>query len=207
MGQQLRRAVGRIREVERSPSSTSRVAVDRRSIPTEELSAGKSPSTAAVNGVSGNQNLVLHYFLIIWVYLIDEAGRSSDDNELEERDPKYDTMLNQMVGRIRAKPGGKAEMGEASLVETSKRPLPKLRNTTPESTRYEEKPVPQGTLNVAQVRHIMLLYQGKAQDHNGPMSVDEIAKNYRIDVSQVQKITQFLSLPPEVTDKQKKRYE
>lgn len=98
-------------------------------------------------------------------------------------------------------------MGEASVVESSKRPLPKLRNTTPESTRYEEKPVPQGTLNVAQVRHIMLLYQGKAQDHSGPMSVDEIAKNYRIDVSQVKKITQFLSLPPEVTDKQKKRYE
>lgn len=92
-------------------------------------------------------------------------------------------------------------------MESSKRPLPKLRNTTPESTRYEEKPVPQGTLNVAQVRHIMLLYQGKAQDHSGPMSVDEIAKNYRIDVSQVKKITQFLSLLPEVNDKQKKRYE
>ncbi|KAJ4897709.1 hypothetical protein Rs2_24503 [Raphanus sativus] len=188
MGQQLRRAVGKVKEVERFPS---RVAADRRSLPKEELTtAGKSPSTAAVNSVS------------------DEAGRTtSDDNVLEERDPKYDTMLNQMVGRIKAKPGGKAEMGEASVVETSKRPLPKLRNTTPESTRYEEKPVPQGTLNVAQVRHIMLLYQGKAQDHNGPMSVDEIAKNYRIDVSQVQKITQFLSLPPEVTDKQKKRYE
>ncbi|CAF1705268.1 BnaC03g42110D [Brassica napus] len=191
MGQQLRRAVGKVKEVERFPSSTSRVVVDRRSFPKEELTAAKSPSTAAVDGVSD-----------------EEAQRTtSDDNVLEERDPKYDTMLNQMVGRIKAKPGGKAEMGEASVVESSKRPLPKLRNTTPESTRYEEKPVPQGTLNVAQVRHIMLLYQGKAQDHSGPMSVDEIAKNYRIDVSQVKKITQFLSLPPEVNDKQKKRYE
>ncbi|CAH8351000.1 unnamed protein product [Eruca vesicaria subsp. sativa] len=187
MGQQLRRAVGKVKEVEKFPS---RVAADRRSLPKEELTAVKPPSTAAVDGVSD-----------------EEARRKSDDNVLEERDPMYDTMLNQMVGRIKAKPGGKAEMGEASVVETSKRPLPKLRNTTPESTRYEEKPVPQGTLNVAQVRHIMLLYQGKAQDHNGPMSVEEIAKNYRIDVSQVQKITQFLSLPPEVTDKQKKRYE
>ncbi|KAG2316043.1 hypothetical protein Bca4012_066887 [Brassica carinata] len=189
MGQQLRRAVGKVKEVERFPS---RVSADRRSFPKEELTAAKSPSTAAGDGVSD-----------------EEARRttSDDDNVLEERDPKYDTMLNQMVGRIKAKPGGKAEMGEASVVETSKRPLPKLRNTTPESTRYEEKPVPQGTLNVAQVRHIMLLYQGKAQDHNGPMSVDAIARNYRIDVSQVQKITQFLSLPPEVTDRQKKRYE
>ncbi|XP_010510183.1 PREDICTED: uncharacterized protein LOC104786456 isoform X2 [Camelina sativa] len=191
MGQQLRRAVGKIKEVERStPSSTSRVVVDRRSLPTEELTAVKpSPSTAAVEGVSSGRRT------------------SEEDNVLEERDPKYDTMLNQMVGRIKAKPGGKAEMGEASVVETSKRPLPKLRNTTPESTRYEENPVPQGTLNIAQVRHIMLLYQGKAQDHNGSMSVKEIAEKYRIDVSQVQKITQFLSLPTEVTDKQKKEYE
>nr|VDC71898.1 unnamed protein product [Brassica rapa] len=157
MGQQLRRAVGRVKEVEKFPSR-----LDRRSLPKEELSAGKSPS---INDVSGIRN-------------------SSDDSE---RDPQYDTMLNQMVGRIKAKPGGKAEMGEASVVETSKRPLPKLRNTTPESTRYEAKPVPQGTLNVAQVRHIMLLYQGKAQDHKGPMTLNEIAKNYRIDVSQVQK--------------------
>uniref|UniRef100_A0A1J3IAF8 Dynein beta chain, ciliary n=1 Tax=Noccaea caerulescens TaxID=107243 RepID=A0A1J3IAF8_NOCCA len=189
MGQQLRRAVGKIKEVERSPSSTSRVTVDRRSVPKDELSAAKPPTTAAVDVVS------------------DETRRTNEDDALEERDPKYDTMLNQMVGRIRAKPGGKAEMGEASLVETSKRPLPKLRNTTPESTRYEEKPAPQGTLNVAQVRHIMLLYQGKAQDHNGPMSVNEIAEKYRLDVSQVQKITQFLSLPPEATNRQKKQYD
>lgn len=67
--------------------------------------------------------------------------------------------------------------------------------------------MPQGTLNVAQVRHIMLLFQGKSQDHHGPMGVNEIAEKYRIDVSQVQKITQFLSLPQEITDKQKKQYE
>lgn len=40
-------------------------------------------------------------------------GGSSEDSE---RDPQYDTMLNQMVGRIKAKPGGKAEMGEVSCV-------------------------------------------------------------------------------------------
>ncbi|KFK39445.1 hypothetical protein AALP_AA3G246000 [Arabis alpina] len=187
MGQQLRRAVGKIKQVERLPSSSSRVSVDRRSLPKDDLIAG---STSAADVVSD-----------------EETRRSNDDNALEERDPKYDTMLNQMVGRIQTKLGGKAEMGEAAVVETSKRPLPKLRNTTPESTRYEEKPVPQGTLNVAQVRHIMLLYQGKAQDHNGPMSVNEIAEKYRIDASQVQKITQFLSLPPEVTNRQKKQFD
>lgn len=50
------------------------------------------------------------------MYLLDKGRRTSEDNVLEERDPKYDTMLNQMVGRIRAKPGGKAEMGEVSCV-------------------------------------------------------------------------------------------
>ncbi|XP_057489269.1 uncharacterized protein LOC130775173 isoform X1 [Actinidia eriantha] len=43
--------------------------------------------------------------------------------------------------------------GSASVVESDKRPLPRLRNTTVESGRYEERPVPPGTLNVAQVRH------------------------------------------------------
>lgn len=37
------------------------------------------------------------------------------DNILEKRDPKFDAMLGQMVGRITTKPGGKPEMGEVSL--------------------------------------------------------------------------------------------
>lgn len=40
------------------------------------------------------------------------------DNILEERDPSYDAMLGQMVGRIKSKPGGKSEMGEVSFMET-----------------------------------------------------------------------------------------
>lgn len=35
---------------------------------------------------------------------------------MEEKDPKFDAMLSQMVGRIQAKPGGKLEMGEVSLI-------------------------------------------------------------------------------------------
>lgn len=70
-------------------------------------------------------------------------------------------------------------------MEKNDRLLPKLRNTTPESGRYEERPAPPGTLNVAQLRHIMLLYQGKADDHNGPMDIRQIAERFRIDVAQV----------------------
>lgn len=64
MGQQLRRAVGKVKEVERFPSSTSRVAAHRRSLPKEELTAAKSPSTAAVDGVSGKRKKKTFNFVI-----------------------------------------------------------------------------------------------------------------------------------------------
>ncbi|KAK6913788.1 hypothetical protein RJ641_021109 [Dillenia turbinata] len=43
---------------------------------------------------------------------------------------------------------------------------------------------------------------GKADDHQGPMDVQQIAEKFQIDVSQVQKILQFISLPPEDNNKQ-----
>ncbi|KAL6503401.1 hypothetical protein OROGR_025324 [Orobanche gracilis] len=127
----------------------------------------------------------------------EDASRVNPENVLEDRDVQYDAMLSQMVGRIQTKPGGKLEMGEASVVEKYKRPLPKLRNTTPDSGRYEERPAPPGTLNVAQVHQIILLYQGKLEEHNGPMDVGQIAERFRIDAAQVRNILQFVSLPPE----------
>jgi 3-hydroxymyristoyl/3-hydroxydecanoyl-(acyl carrier protein) dehydratase len=56
--------------------------------------------------------------------------------------------------------------------------MPKLRNTNPDSGRYEERPVSPGTLNVAQLRQIMLLYQGKADDHEGPMNAQQVAEKF-----------------------------
>ncbi|GAV85842.1 hypothetical protein CFOL_v3_29276 [Cephalotus follicularis] len=134
----------------------------------------------------------------------DVSSKVNADNVLEEKDPTYDAMLNQMVGRISTKPGGKLEMGEAFVVERYNRPMPKLRNTKPDSDRYEERPVATGTINVAQLRHIMLLHQGKADDHDGPMDIHQIADKFRIDVALVQRILQSLSLPPEDSTKQKK---
>lgn len=92
---------------------------------------------------------------------------------------------------------------QAFVVQQSKRPLPKVRNSTPDSGRYEERPVAAGTLNVAQLRRIMLLYQGKADDHDGPMDLKEVAQIFRVDAAQLQRIFQFVSLPPE--DANKKR--
>lgn len=90
---------------------------------------------------------------------------------------------------------------QAFVVEKYNRPMPKLRNTKPDSGRYEERPVSPGTLNVAQLRHILLLHEGKADDHNGPMDANQIAEKFKVDVVQVQRIVQFLSQPPEDQNK------
>lgn len=88
-------------------------------------------------------------------------------------------------------------------MEKYDRALPKLRNTTSESSRYEERPAPPGTLNVAQIREIILLHQGRADYHKGPMDINQIAQRFRVDATQVQRILQFVSLPPEDTSKKR----
>lgn len=92
---------------------------------------------------------------------------------------------------------------QAFVVEKYNRPLPKLRDTKPDSGKYEERPTSAGTLNVVQLRHIILLHEGKAEDHKGPMDIPQIADKFRVDVAQIQKILQFTSLPPEDSSKQK----
>ncbi|KAJ8766368.1 hypothetical protein K2173_022427 [Erythroxylum novogranatense] len=180
MGQAFRRASGRIRATDPSPKT----AVDRR------------PPVGSTDKVDISRTTTL--------YNENQTGVDSDgpprvnpENILDERDPQYDAMLGQMLGRIRSKPGGKAEIGEASVVERYNRPMPKLRNTKTDSGRYEDRPVPPGTLNVTQLRHIILLHQGKAEDHEGPMSIHLIAEKFQLEVAQVERIVQSISLPPE----------
>lgn len=50
---------------------------------------------------------------------------------------------------------------------------------------------------MAQLRQIILLYQGKADDHIGPMTVSQLAERFRIDAAQVQSIVKYVALPPE----------
>ncbi|XP_021727877.1 uncharacterized protein LOC110694993 [Chenopodium quinoa] len=137
-------------------------------------------------------------------YSVDDDNSKRNDEVLEDRDPSYEAMLNKMVGKISSKPGGKLEMGEANVVQKPKRPLPKVRNTTPETGRYEERPVAAGTLNVAQFRHIMRLHQGKADEHDGPLGLKEVAERFQVDAVQLEKILQYVSLPPEDNTNRKK---
>ncbi|XP_008223178.1 PREDICTED: uncharacterized protein LOC103323000 [Prunus mume] len=193
MGQALRRAAGRIRpssSIETTSAKPKTVVVDKRPPPLGPTETAEIVPSLFTHGSAATEAEA-------------GAGAANVENVLEERDPSYDAMLNQMVGRIKSKPGGKLEMGEAFVVEKYKRPLPKLRDTKPDSGRYEERPAAPGTLNVAQLRHIILLHQGKAEDHNGPMEADQIADKFRVDVAEVRRILQFVSLPPEDSSKQK----
>lgn len=59
-----------------------------------------------------------NYWFDNWWFVfasLDSSPKVAVGKTLEERDPKFDAMLGQMVGRIRAKPGGKLEMGEVSF--------------------------------------------------------------------------------------------
>lgn len=182
MGQAFRRAAGRVRSSIPNTPSPSSAFQPKNSV------ESRMPAPP-VDGVDVHQN---------------PQSNSADGkaaNVLEMKDPKFDAMLGQMAGRISTKQGGRLEMGEAAVVMKPSRPLPRERTISPDSGRYEEKPAPLGTLNVAQLRQIMLLYQGKAEDYNGRMDVQQIAERFRVDVSHVQNIVQSVSLPPEAERK------
>ncbi|XP_025805182.1 uncharacterized protein LOC112884078 isoform X2 [Panicum hallii] len=125
---------------------------------------------------------------------------------LEERDPSYEEMLKHMVGRITTKPGGKPEMGDASIVQRYDRPLPKVRTSKADPGQSGSRQLPSGALNVQHIQEIIQLYQGKSSTHHGPMSVDDIASKFRVEASVVRNIVQFVSLPQDETAKKKEEF-
>ncbi|KAL0434521.1 UNVERIFIED_CONTAM: hypothetical protein Slati_2786400 [Sesamum latifolium] len=215
MGQALRRATGRIGSSRVDTSTTSQLGkpIERRSpappalvgvpvekLPNNDAAAGSVSAVVLICGIllSSGLGIVICTSMLdcetkvclavsLWLYkfgspaVVQFRGASvvNAENVLEDRDLQYDAMLSQMVGRIRSKPGGKLEMAACSP----------------------------GTLNVAQVRQIILLHQGKSDDHDGPMDVPQIAERFRIDASQVQNILKFVALPPEDDSKRKNNQE
>ncbi|XP_074563181.1 uncharacterized protein LOC141819822 [Curcuma longa] len=183
MGQALRRATGRVR-----PSR-----VDPPLPPTQRParpSAAAEPPPPATSSTDAPDHLGVPDAEFT-------ATVKHESNVLEERDPNYDDMLKQMAGRIRSRPVGKLVMGEAIVRERYTRSLPKLRSSRAEPGASEQKPLPPGTLSIEHVRQMILLHQGKSEDHPGKMDVQDIAKRYGVDVEHVQQIIQFMSLPPE----------
>ncbi|CAN6468144.1 unnamed protein product [Victoria cruziana] len=182
MGQALRRAVGKGRPPSLDPSrKTERprvVVASKPELPKRE----EARFGAAADAESSSEN-------------------RSESSVLEEKDPEYDAMLRQMVGRITAKRGGRPEMGEASVVERYNRPMPKLRDTKPGAGYDEERAVPPGTLNVAKLRQVFLLHEGKADGQSRAMDAKAIAETLKIDVVHVERILKHLSLPPEGSNK------
>ncbi|XP_048528750.1 WAS/WASL-interacting protein family member 3 [Triticum urartu] len=189
MGQALRRASGRLR-----PPPPARPPPAHPPPPPPRA----APAAAAGGGGSPPQDLLDVSQDAVTPPTKDAHG------VLVERDPSYDDMLKHMVGRITTKPGGKPEMGEASVVERYNRPLPKVRTSEPEPGQSRQ--LPPGTLNVGHIQEIIQLYQGKSSSHRGPMSVDQIASRFRVEASVVHGIVQFVSLPQdEGTEKKDER--
>lgn len=119
-----------------------------------------------------------------------------DSNVLERRDPRYDVMLNEMFGRVKVKPGGLAEMGDAAVVPKYSRPLPKLRKTSANTGPGGEKILAPGTFTVSQLRQMLLLHEGKVENQEKPMDAKGVAERLQLDVHVVQKILHYVSLPP-----------
>ncbi|KAM0889328.1 hypothetical protein ACQ4PT_027775 [Festuca glaucescens] len=179
MGQALRRASGRLRPPPPPPPPARP--------PPPPPPPRASPAAAAGDSLPQDRLDVSQ----------DDVTTPTKDTHgvLVERDPSYDDMLKHMVGRITTKPGGKPEMGEASVVERYNRPLPKVRASEPEPGQGGHRQLPPGTLNVGHIQEIIQLYQGKSGSHNGSMSVDDIASRFRVEASVVRGIVQFVSLP------------
>lgn len=79
--------------------------------------------------------------------------------------------------------------------------MPKLRDTKPGAGYDEERAVPPGTLNVAKLRQVFLLHEGKADGQSRAMDAKAIAETLKIDVVHVERILKHLSLPPEGSNK------
>ena len=61
----------------------------------------------------------------------------------------------------------------------------------------EENPLSSGSLEIPQLKQMLLLHAGKSEEHSGPMSIESIAEKFKIDPAQVKNILRFVSLPPE----------
>lgn len=183
MGQTLRRATGWLRSANHTaPTKSSSVKDHKPELFSRPPSQSKSQESIPVNNPNWDPKA--------------DPNQAPDSNVLEQRDPSYDVMLNEMFGRVKVKPGGPAEMGDAAVVPKYNRPLPKLRNTSVNTGPNGERILAPGTLTVAQLHQMLLLHEGKAENQEKSMDAKGIAERFQLDVLVVQKILHYVSLPP-----------
>eukprot|EP01018_Ginkgo_biloba_P021747 Gb_15443 [translate_table: standard] len=184
MGQALRRATGRVKSSNlKTPKKSSAIQDQNPEFGRHAPSESKTQRPIEINIDNWDPK--------------PDPNTTLDPDALDRRDPGYDVMLNQMLGRIRVKPGGKSEMGEASVIPKYKRPMPKLQKSDASARPNEEEIVAPGTLNISQLRQILQLHEGKAENQEKPMDAKGIAEKFRVDGVVVQKILHYVSLPTE----------
>ncbi|GLJ05325.1 hypothetical protein SUGI_0016130 [Cryptomeria japonica] len=180
MGQALRRASGKVASSNPKTPTKSSASIQDQNIPQVVV---KTASSETIEAKSDNWD--------------PKRDPNLEPDSLEQRDPKYDVMLNELLGRVKTKSGGVAEMGEASIAPRVNRPLPKLRKTSDIIGTGREKILAPGKLNVSQLRQILLLHKGEAENQEQPMDAKDIAEKFQLDVLIVQKILHHVSLPTE----------
>lgn len=172
MGQTLRRATGWLRSANpTAPTKSSSVKDHKPELFSRPPSQSKSQDSIPVNNPNWDPKA--------------DPNQAPDSNVLEQRDPSYDVMLNEMFGRVKA-----------AVVPKYNRPLPKLRNTSVNTGPNGEKILAPGTLTVAQLHQMLLLHEGKAENQEKSMDAKGIAERFQLDVLVVQRILHYVSLPP-----------
>ncbi|KAF3330271.1 hypothetical protein FCM35_KLT03625 [Carex littledalei] len=188
MGQALRRASGRVRPSAASSPPAAKAPPQPKAAAETPSASGAAPSQDHL-GVSDSDTSV--------------SAKDGHVTVLEEKDPSYDKMLSFMAGRITSKPGGRAEMGEASIRETYGRPLPKVRSSKANVEGSAQQSLTPGTLSIEHIHQIILLHQGKSNGQQGPMATKEIAERFHVDTIVIEKIVQSISLPQEEDNNKK----
>ncbi|MQL71964.1 hypothetical protein Taro_004282 [Colocasia esculenta] len=220
MGQALRRAAGKVRVPEPQPPAQQLKNAERRP-PTPSTESPYVPTTASqdklgvpdngdfsrnkdASGVLEERDPAYDAMLSHMVGKITSkpGGRPETGSLYKEAWYAISRDSRENIGLGPFPRNEKTEMPlQVVVVEKYNRPLPKLRSLKSAPGYHEDKSAPAGTLNVAQLRQILQLHEGKSEDHQGPMEIEAIAKKFRIDVAEVKTILQFVSLPPENTNK------
>ncbi|MCO5567458.1 hypothetical protein L7F22_021149 [Adiantum nelumboides] len=127
-----------------------------------------------------------------------DAIPQDQEREWDRSSPVYSKMVKELAGSVTTKQAGE-DVQEHTY---SRRPLPRARNTT--NTGFGEgSSVPPGKLNLAQIRQVLLSYQGLVKGEK-PMSAEALAKKYNVDVVLLERVLRLHTIQDKKVDGQTK---